>query len=117
MGGGGWPTATIGFNWSAFTDRNRQRLLDQIAKNQIKAKVELIGPPILSSGFAHSITCWLNGVQLAEGDVNVGGPGVIPFNVSGESHSVVAVPTGFPASHTKALMVQIQNAEATGYLA
>jgi hypothetical protein len=117
LGGGGWPTATIGFNWSAFTDRNRQRLIDQIAKNQIKAKVELTGPPIASSGFPHKITCWLNGLQLAEGDVNVGGPGVIAFNVSGEAHSVVAVPTGFPAAHTRAVMIQIQNGEATGYLA
>ena len=117
IGGGGWPTATIGFNWSAFTDRNRRHLIDQIAKNQIKAKVELTGPPIASSGFPHKLTAWLNGVQLAEGDVNVSGPGVVPFNVSGEANSVVAVPTGFPAGHTKAVMIQIQNGEATGYLA
>jgi len=117
LGGGGWPTATIGFNWSAFTDRNRQRLLDQIAKNQIKMKVQLTGPPISTSGFAHTLTAWLNGAQLADGDINVGGPGVLPFNVSGESHSVVAAPTGFPSGNTKALMLQIQNGEATGYLA
>ncbi len=117
LGGGGWPVATIGFNWSAFTDRNRQKLLDQIAKNQIKAKVVLTGPQIAATAYAHSVTCWLNGVQLAEGDVNVGGPGVIPFNVTGEAHSVVAVPTGFPGGDTKALMVQIQNGEVTSYLA
>lgn len=117
IGGGGWPVATIGFNWSAFTDRNRQRLLDQIAKNQIKAKVVLTGPPIGATIYPHSLTCWLNGVQLADGDINVGGPGVVPFNVSGEAHSVVAVPTGFPGSDTRAVMIQVQNADSASYLA
>lgn len=116
FGGGGWPEVTLGINWSAFTDRNRKHLIDQMRKSQLKGKVVLTGPQVASSGYAHSITFWLNGIQFDTGDPNVGGPGVEAFDVQGKAHSVVAVPTGFPSGHSKAVKLEIINAETAAYV-
>jgi len=88
-----------------------------MSKDQMKMKVVFTGPPIGATIYPHSLTFWLNGVQYAAADPNVGGPGVLPFDVSCEASEVTAVPTGFPASDTYALQTQIQNALATALLA
>lgn len=116
-GGAGRPQVTVGINFSAFTDRNRRFLLDRVGKTQLKAVARFTGPPIAASGFAHRLEIWLNGIQLAEGDPNIGGPGVLPFDLQGEAHTVVAVPTGFPGGFDEAMTMRIRNGFATSYLA
>jgi hypothetical protein len=116
-GGAGRCAVGVSLKHSALTDRNRSAFVDSMSKDQKKVKVVFTGPQIGATAYAHSLTFWLNGVQFREADPNIGGPGVLPFDVTGEAAEVTAVPTGFPASDTYALMTQIQNALATAMLA
>jgi len=115
-GGGDWPVCTLGLNFSAFGSVNRQRLLDTISKAQLKVKVTATGPLIGATAFQHQLKLWFNGVQLLDGYPQASGPGVMPMDINAEAHSVSAVPTGFPASHSKAVMAQLFNGDSTAYL-
>lgn len=116
-GGAGRCSVGMSLKFSALTDRNRSAFVDSMSKDQKKVKVVFTGPPIGATIYPHSLTFWLNGVQFQSAEPNIGGPGVLPFDVTGEANEVLAVPTGFPASDTYALETQIQNALATGMLA
>ena len=108
-GGGGWPMMTVGFSFSAETDKNRRFIYDSFGKAQLKAKAVLTGPPIAATSVAHSITVFMNALQLNEGEPDTGGPGVLAFDATGEAHSVLAVPTGFPAAMTQPGLIRIVN--------
>ena len=117
LGGGGWPVFTVGMNFSAFTDKNRRHFFDALSKQQLKAKAVFTGPPITGASVPYSLTIWLNGLQVPDADVNVGGPGVLPMDVTLEAHAVTAAPTGFPGGHTAPALAQLVNTLATSYLA
>ncbi len=116
-GGGGWGAVTVGINFSALTDRNRRFLADRIGKNELRAKLTLIGPPIPGTSVPHSVEVWMNGLQFLEGDANMASSGVVPFDLSAEAHQVVAVPADFPAGVDEPLFIRIKNGLSTSYLA
>jgi len=115
--GGGDVKVTFGLSFSAFTDKNRRFLYDQIGKSQLKAKLVFTGPMISGSTVPYSLTVWLQGLQLGDGDINVGGFGVLPFDLSGEARTVLAQPTGFPSGLVAPYMFQLVNGLSTSYLA
>ncbi len=114
-GGGGWPEVMFNMSFSAFTDRNRQRLLDIYAANKLRAKVVCTGPPVGASGQAHKLELYLNAIQI-EGGLSVGGPGVVAFDLTGSANVALAVPFGFPAGHVMPLLTRVTNAEANPYV-
>jgi len=116
-GGTGRCSVGMSMKFSALTDRNRDAFVRSMSKDQMKMKVVFTGPQIGATAYSHSLTFWLNGVQFASAEPNIGGPGVLPFDVTGEANEAQAVPTGFPTSDTYALQTQIQNALATAMLA
>ena len=114
LAGSDFAKVMVSIELSAHSNRNRDRLYDALQAGQLKAKATLTGAQIASSGVAHSIVVWLNGIQFPSADgPNVGGAGVQPVTFSGEAHLVAAVPTGFPSGADEPTMLQITNGLAT----
>lgn len=114
-GGGGWPEITLGLNVSGFLARHRQAFFDMISKRRVRAKAVLTGPAITGGG-THSLTIFLNGLQLNTGDRQLGGPGVIPFDTEAMASVVSAVPTGFPAGMTYPIHLRLVNGQSGAIL-
>lgn len=115
-GGAGQPKVTLGIKFSAYTSNERRLSFMALKKSQAKAKIVFTGPPIGATAYAHSLTIWLNGLQFDDAGRNVGGYGVLPFDLAGEAHSVAAAPTGHPAGLVLPGMFQLQNALATAII-
>jgi hypothetical protein len=116
-GGAGFAEVTVNFNFDEFVSgNNRQRFFDAFQKNQLKMKLVFAGPQIGATAFNHGLVLWLNGVQLS-GEPSLGAAGLVKWDVTGRANQVLAVPTGFPASDTSPLLLQVTNAVAAAYTA
>ncbi len=110
LGGGGWPAVPVKLSLSAKTTRN-QKFLDYVrSKKELKAKLVLTGPVIPTTSTAQSLTIYLNGLQL-DGKDDWSDAGVIPVELTGEAHNVVAAPTGFPGGYNKAVTLELVNGQ------
>jgi hypothetical protein len=114
-GGGGWPEITIAANVSGFETRHRQAFFDMVSKSPVRCKAVFTGPPITGGG-THSLTVFMQGIQVASGDRAMGGPAVVPFDLSATAHVVSAVPTGFPAGMTYPLHFRLVNGLSTAII-
>jgi len=115
-GGSGRPSAGLTVKFSALTDRNRRHFWDMVGKAPLKGRAVFTGPQVASSGIAHSLTIYFNGIQYSGDDPNVGGPGVLPVSFTGEANNAIAAPTGFPGGVIQPVFMQLVNGLATAII-
>lgn len=110
--GDAFVTVTGGFNFDRWNDTNHDLVKDYLSKGRKKMKVEWIGP-IASSPFAYRVSAWFNNVVFTEGNPELGGPGQTPLDMQFKAQRALSLATGFPASATGPVTLEVVNTVST----
>jgi len=69
--------------------------------------------PIVSGTTNYKLSLYLNDVQYTNLDgFTVDGPGLVTEDLTFEAHVVDVVPTGFPATYTGAVTIEVINGQS-----
>jgi hypothetical protein len=116
--GDSWTDLMGTMNFSKYNDNaggNDALVEALISKTRWKMTVTWTGPAIGATTF--KCTMYFPDIQFESGDVNVGGPQRIPANLKFRANRRLTVPTGFPATYTDPVTIEIINQRNTDALA
>lgn len=121
--GDGFLDVTGSLNFSKYHDGTggpAESSADLVAalldKSVWKMDVVFTGP-VADGSATFGFEFYFPSVQFSDGDANIGGPRRIPTNLNFSASRVLTAPTGFDATHTRAVNLQIVNQVSTDFLA
>lgn len=116
--GAGFAECKVTLDLSKYSRRDQKLLKAQLSKGTKKMKIAIKGPAITGGGGTFfAIDLWFPCLQFTEGAPAQSGPGVLPFSITAMAYGANAVPTGFPASLSQAIGIDMTTTLSTDPLA
>lgn len=119
--GDAFATVKVSISFSKLQDGtggSAAQYILQLSKAAQKMDITFTGDTL--AGAATSKFAWtlyLNSVVFKSGTPNIQGQSLSPFTISGQAYRVLTIPTGFPATYTNALTMEVVSQRVADALA